>query len=95
MECDNLIAFAGGYCYGSLNTIDYITISTPSNAIDFGNLTIKRRQLAATSNGTYNRGIFGGGCNVIDYMTISTLGNAIDFGDLTLPILEIAATSNA
>ena len=31
--------FAGGYTPTTLNTIDYITISTTGNAFDFGDLT--------------------------------------------------------
>lgn len=38
------------------NVIDYITISTTGNATDFGDLTVARYQLAATSNSG------GGGC---------------------------------
>ena len=82
-------------------TIDYITISTPGNASDFGDLTVARYELAATSNGTNNRGVFGGGCidannssATIDYITISTPGNASDFADLTVARDGLAATSN-
>ena len=38
--------FGGG---SGLNTIDYIPISTPGNATDFGDLTQSRYALAATS----------------------------------------------
>lgn len=70
----------------NLNTIQYITISSTGNAVDYGDLTIVRRGAAACSSST--RGLFGGGTaaafsNVIDFVTISTLGNAQDFGDLT------------
>ena len=44
--------FGGGYTYTNwveVNTIDYITIATPSNATDFGDLTESRYQLASTS----------------------------------------------
>ena len=92
--------FGGGYSGSYENTIDYVTISTPGNATDFGDLTVARNGLAATSNGTDNRGIFGGGYdgsnyqNTIDYVTISTPGNATDFGDLTVARNVLAATSN-
>ena len=84
---------AGAYC----NTIDQITISTPGNATDFGDLTITRNSLSATSNGV--KGVFAGGyqsiyCNTIDQITISTPGNATDFGDLTAARRGIGATSN-
>ena len=70
------------------NTIDYITISSTGNAIDFGELTLARRGPAGCS--TNIRGVFAGGdtgtnpySNVIDFLTIATIGNAQDFGDLT------------
>ena len=69
-------------------TMDYITISTPSNALDFGDLTVSRANIGGTSNLT--RGVFTGGrtagytyFNNIDYITIDTLGDATDFGDMT------------
>jgi hypothetical protein len=74
------------------NIIDYITISSTGNALDFGDLTVARRTVGSTSNST--RGIWAGGTNntpttdtvqnVIDYITISSTGNAVDFGDLTI-----------
>jgi len=83
--------FGGGYIspaqIGQTNVIDFITISTLGNALDFGDLTQARHFLTACSNAT--RGLFGGGVtptkvNTIDYLTIATLGNAVKFGDLTL-----------
>jgi hypothetical protein len=96
--------FGGGY-YSStstyLNTIDYITILTLSNATDFGDTTIRRRYPAACSSGTNNRGVFGGGLttgptylNTIDYVTISITGNATDFGDLTVARYGTGSCSN-
>lgn len=94
--------FAGGYTTGSVavNIIDYITISTTGNATDFGDMVSAIYSLASTSNGTGNRGIFGGGyistyINIIDYITISTIGDAQDFGDLTIARNYLSATSNA
>jgi hypothetical protein len=77
---------SGGYN----NTIIYITIATPSNSTDFGDLTQGRADGGQCGDST--RGVFGGGkftsggssgVNVIDYITIDTTGNATDFGDLT------------
>ena len=81
------------------NEIDYVEISTLSNAADFGDLTIARYGLAGTSNGSDNRGVFGGGngsstSNTIDYISIDSPGNASDFGDLTAATYKPAATSN-
>lgn len=69
-----------------LNTIDYITIASAGNAIDFGDLIIARDSASSCSSPT--RGLFAGGdgasiFNTIDYITIASAGNAIDFGDLT------------
>ena len=66
--------------------IDYVTIATQSNAIDFGNLTAGR-VVGSSSNNI--RMINAGGfissalVNTIDYVTIATTGNAQDFGDLS------------
>jgi len=68
-----------------LNNIQYLTIPSAGNAIDFGDLTNQRRRLDACSSST--RGLFGPGdgtptnVNIIDYIEIQTLGNAVDFGD--------------
>ena len=53
--------FGDGYTGSNSNVIDYITISSTGNATDFGDLTVARQGLAATSNGTTGRGVFGGG----------------------------------
>ena len=101
---NNRGVFGGGYVYDGgynrYNIIEYITISTTGNATDFGDLTVGRDSLAATSNGTNDRGVFGGGyandySNVIDYITISTTGNAIDFGALSIARRNLVATSNS
>jgi len=83
--------FGGGFTTGIETTIEYITISTTGNANDFGELTVTRGAQGATSNGTNDRGVFGGGntgagahTDVIDYITISVLENAANFGDLTV-----------
>ena len=39
------------------NVIDYITISTPGNSVDFGDLTQARFAGSATSNSTNDRGV--------------------------------------
>ena len=68
------------------DTMEYITIATLGNVVDFGNLTSAMSSQMGTSNNT--RGIFAGGyispaeINVIQYITIASIGNAIDFGDL-------------
>jgi len=64
--------------------IDYVTIASGGNAIDWGaDRTTSAQQQGALATST--RGIFAGGAstNVIDYIEISTTGNCTDFGDLT------------
>ncbi len=72
---------AGGL--GNSNVIQYVTPSSPGNAIDFGDLTAGAGYVGGTANET--RAVFGGssGSNVLNYVTIATTGNATDFGDLT------------
>ena len=69
---------------GSGNTIEYVTISSLGNTINFGSrIGLGRRQIAAMSDRT--RAVFAGSYaaidNVIDFVTISSTGNAQDFGD--------------
>ena len=70
------------------NVIDFVTIATTGNALDYGDLAVfTGGQRAACSSAT--RGLVLGGMyqgvhnNTIEYMTIAQTGNSIDFGDLT------------
>ena len=72
------------------DTIDFITIASTGNGLDFGNLTLSVSGVMATGNAT--RGMFAGGSylpsyayrETIDVVTIASTGNAVDFGaDLT------------
>ena len=79
--------FAGGLgTPGSIqDRIDYITIPTGGDAIDFGNLSGSRFGGAGGSSRT--RGVFMGGgtptrLDNIDFVTIASTGNAQDFGDI-------------
>jgi hypothetical protein len=73
------------------NDINYVTIQSLGNSLDFGNLTQGRRFVKGVSSPT--RGVFMAGYaapsgtifyNIIDFVTISTTGDASDFGDLTI-----------
>jgi hypothetical protein len=87
----------------AVNTIEYITISTASNAFDFGDLSTTRKGLTAYSSSV--RGIFSGGgvepapsangTNIIEYTTISSTGNTFDFGDLTGISVDSGGCSNS
>jgi len=89
----------GGGTPSSPDAINYITISSMGNILDFGDLSVGREQLAAVSSQT--RGVFGGGnqnpgtLNTIDYITIAATGNAVDFGDLTVVGFSLSACSSA
>ena len=97
---DNTVAarglFGGGG--GPSNVIDYIDIATTGNATDFGDLTLSRGFLGASSS--LIRGVFSGGYasanpnNTMDYVTIASTGNATDFGDLTVARYVGATFSN-
>ena len=66
-------------------SIEYLTTATLGNTVEFGDLTVARRNIGAVSSST--RGVFIAGqtpskVNTIDYVEIATTGNAKDFGDL-------------
>jgi len=69
-----------------LNTIQFVTIATTGNAIDFGDHTSLLRSMGACTNSL--RAVYGGGntpsatINSLSYVTITTRGNGQDFGDL-------------
>ena len=76
--------FIGG---GSGSTdMDYVTIASASNGIDFGNLSQGRGYVGGAASSTRGFGIGGWASpavsNRLDYVEIMTLGTAIDFGDL-------------
>tara|TARA_R100001509_G_scaffold162797_1_gene135424 strand:+ start:564 stop:1619 length:1056 start_codon:yes stop_codon:yes gene_type:complete len=99
--------FGGGYSpggspYAVVNTIDYVTIATLGNALDFGDLTQARSNLGATASST--RGVFLGGKitplgsdyyqSTIDFIEIQSTGNAFDFGDLNDSLGRPAAAAD-
>ena len=70
---------------GSDNDIEYATIASEGNAINFGDATYTAWGNAFVASST--RGVLGGGVgavNTICYVQIMTTGNAIDFGDLSV-----------
>ena len=88
---------AGGNDPAAIDVIEYITISTAGNSIDFGNLN-QATQSMPGGTGSSTRGIIGGGqgspatLNIIDFITFSSTGNASDFGD-AFPVDEIVIKS--
>jgi hypothetical protein len=79
------------------NIMEFITIATLGNAIDFGDLSDTRRSKGAMCSPT--RGVFVAGAdpgsNIMEYITIMSTGNAIDFGDLDRNAEAPGALSNA
>jgi len=81
--------YLGGYDGSSTyyNNIDYITVATPGNGTDHGDLTVAQLGNKACAN--TSRACSAGGSigatrsNVIAYTALMTAGNAADFGDLT------------
>jgi len=84
---------------GNHEVIDYVTIASTGNAIDFGNLYNGRGASAGMSSST--RGLWAGGRSpstsqdTIDYVEIATLGNALDFGDITQSKQWLAGCSSS
>ena len=81
------------------NVMDYVTIASTGNAIDFGDMTLARRGHGGCSSSTrgLNAGGFTGSANTnsIDYVTIASVGNATDFGDLiSMSGLNVRAASS-
>jgi len=83
-----------------LNTIDYITIQTLGNAVDFGDMP--REQSDASGASDSIRGVFSAGyygspylTNVIESVTIQTLGNAVDYGDLSVERIQGGSVSDS
>jgi len=68
------------------NTVQYVSIQSMGNAIDFGDASTTIRNNGALASST--RALSAGGANpsttaVIDLFTIATTSSATDFGDLT------------
>jgi len=79
--------FAGAYSPSRSDVINYVTVPTLGNAIDFGNLGGANGGVTGFSDST--RGWIAGGnilpagrTNVMEYVTIASSGNAVDGGDL-------------
>ena len=97
------LLFAGGTLHPSpsaTNIIQYVTIASTGNAVDFGDLTDNKTRFGVCSSET--RGLYGGGgpgesdkTNTITFVTLASTGNSVDFGDRIVASNNVAATSNA
>ena len=80
--------FTGGYNSpgGRENKIQYVTIASEGNALEFGSLTAATSGpgagIASPTRGFTFGGSAPGNVNTITFITTATLGNAQDFGDL-------------
>ena len=96
--------WAGGYTSTPtpgtrINVIQYVSISTIGNALDFGDLTSLGASIGSLASST--RGVFGGGyrtspglINTVDFITIASTGNAVSFGNLSEGSGRLAGCSN-
>ena len=84
---------------GNTNVIQFVTIATTGNGIEFGDLN----ETMAEFSGSASRieAAFSGGSpnsstmkNTIEFVTIATTGNAQDFGDLTAAKYHASSTSS-
>ena len=77
---------AGGASPSKTNVIQYVTISSDGDAVNFGDLQSAKYGCAGVSDST--RGIWMGGndssnIDVIDFVTMASTGDANDFGNLS------------
>ena len=93
---------SGGYFTSSpnaTNNIQFITVETQGNALDFGDLTAITHNGGALSSSTrycHTGGVrAGSNSNIIDFVTVSSTGNAQDFGDMTGNLYQGTSTGNA
>ena len=94
----------GGYNFspvGSANkVIDYNTIASTGNALDFGDLSKTRNYGSGISNNTRGFAVTGftQPLNAVDpsieYVTINSAGNAVDFGDVPMAKYLAAGVSD-
>ena len=97
------VIFGPGYVSpgGSQNIIDFVTISSMGNAVDFGDRYISDGLRSSGGAASSTRGIFSGGrgpsgnTNVMDYVTLASTGNSTDFGDQTVERRYLAGLSSS
>ena len=80
LSSETRAVFAGGTTPSNVNTIDFITIASTGDAVDFGDLTDVANQVGGVASPT--RGIFFRPNTNLDFVTIASTGNAQEFGDL-------------
>ena len=93
-----------GFYIGQGNEIEYVDLTTPGNATDFGDLaTAQNERCSAAGNkvrgivrsGTISGASFpSGSIDTIEYFTCATAGNASDFGNSALYLSKTAAVGD-
>ena len=84
---------------GGVNSVDFVTIATTGNAVDFGDLFLKC--MTATSGANPVRAVVANGkdgpahSNVIFRVNIATTGNSSDFGDQDISKQAAGGGSNS
>jgi hypothetical protein len=82
------IGGVGTPSYDNTNVIEFVTIQSKGNGVEFGQTTYEN-SYAGHAGANETRGILAGGyinpanINNIEFLTIATTGNTQDFGDLT------------
>ena len=76
----------GGSDGSNTNSIDYITMATTGNSLDFGDVTTVETSTNGITSNSVRAVRFAADyapltANTIDYVTIASLGNAIDFAE--------------
>ena len=96
--------FSGGNTPGSpyaQNVMQYVTLATAGNAVDFGDLTAAGRSSYGGTASSNTRGLIvialsnPTTVNTINYATIASTGNATDFGDLFTGRYGVSSCSNS
>ena len=92
---------SGGYTpYALSDTIQYVTIASRGDSVDFGNLSAATDELSFMSSNT--RAVIAGGSgggasirNTMEYVTIASTGNVTDFGDMTVAKAYLMGASSS
>ena len=81
----------------SVNTVEYVNISSTGDVVNFGDLTVIRNWLASmasSTRGVWAAGSSPGSTNTIDFVSIPTTGDATDFGDAGGNYIQVGGLSN-
>ena len=95
--------YGGGGTPSNTDQLEYITIQSEGNGVNFGTL-VNSGQYRRGNAGSTTRGVIIGryapggdghsNHNTIEFITFATLGNGTDFGDLTHTMSDATSSSN-